>query len=625
MNATELNMLLCQQAEAVVRYLLPGCKIRNGEACVGDLSGAEGDSLKIKLTGAKTGYWADFAGNQKGKTLIGLWCEIRNGDFKLAARQAQDWLGVVDRTKDVFYGKNEPSRPVPVTTKALPVKPKSAVLAYLCDKRGISERTVTLYRIGQGDTGNEIHFPSYDETCQHMQMGKFMVPKSALNDRKIWTEGTSKVLFGKHAVDAIGEDLFITEGEIDALSMADMGYPAVSVPFGAKWDSEDGKNPNDEWIQNDFDWLEKFSRIYLCFDADEPGQRAAKSIVKRLGIERTFLVKMPEGCKDANDVLLKGMGADLNEQIEGAQTQDPAELKNAEAFREDVWRRFNPPNELAKGIPFMLEVPWRIRPAELTIWTGISGHGKSEVLNHAMVHLASLGQKSCIASFEVQPAKTLQNMTMQAGGVSAFGSSSRKHYDKVYDWVRSYVWVVDRVGRFSWKDLLVIFRYARRRYGITQFVVDSLLRCGIAGDDYEGQKAFVDALVIFAMENDAHVHLVAHSRKLEDEKQAPGKLDVKGSGDITDLAHNVASIHRNKAKEAEMEEARLTGRGAGLELLQKPDGFMAMTKQRETGEEFRSRFFFLRGVKQFTNGYEIPAKAYVPMIDQVITHFDETT
>lgn len=619
MNAAELNILLCNQAEDVAKHLFPNCKIRNGEACCGDLSGAEGDSFKIRVTGAKTGYWGDFAGNEKGKTLIGLWCEVRGGDFKIAVHQAQEWLGVSDKTKDAFYGKKNDSKPIPVPTKAIALNPYGPTYAYLRDKRGISDTTIKAYRIGEGSLHGKraVHFPYFEGEGKVMQMGKYLVPATDTEKRDIISEGQVKVLFGKHMVPAKGGDLYITEGEIDALSMYDMGFPAVSVPFGAKPDSKDGSNPNDEWIQNDWEWLDGFTRIYLCFDSDDKGQEAAKPLLKRLGVERTYLVSMPEGCKDANDVLLSERSEDLRELVESAKTVDPAELKNAECFREDVWRRFNPPSGNEPGIPFLLDVPWRIRPSELTVWTGISGHGKSEFLNHLMVHLADRGQRVCIASFEVPASKTLSNIAMQTGGQEGYGPHSRKHYDKVFDWISARVWLVDRVGRFSWKDLLVIFRYARSRYGVNQFVVDSLLRCGIAGEDYDQQKAFVDALVLFAMDTECHVHLVAHSKKMVNEMETPGKQDVKGSGDITDLSHNVVSVHRNKKKERDIEAYKLStnGKDPGLDLLSLPDGFLTMTKQRETGEEFRARFSFIRKVKQFTGQYDTPSKAYVSWAD----------
>jgi twinkle protein len=391
-----------------------------------------------------------------------------------------------------------------------------------------------------------------------------------------------------------------------------MGYKSVSVPFGAKFDARDGSNPNDEWIENDYEFLECFSRIYLCFDADEPGQKAAKSLVKRLGIDRCYFVHMPEDCKDANDVLLKDKVADLNDAIESAKTMDPAELKSVAEFKELVWETFHPNSEHELGIPFMFkEVPWRIRPGELTVWTGHSGHGKSTLLNHLLVHLADVGQRSCIASFEMAAKKSINQLSRQASGLNHFEQSDRPLFDDIFNWMEDRFWVVDRVGKLGWRELLEIFSYARKRYRVSQFVVDSLLRCGIPNDDYDQQKSFVDALVTFAQNNDSHVHLVAHSRKKEDERSAPGKLDVAGAGEITHLAHNVISIYRNKDKQDRIENAKMSGDTILESVLHMSDGHMEMHKQRETGDEPRQRFWFLHGPAQFCSNPQCGPKQYV--------------
>jgi twinkle protein len=62
------------------------------------------------------------------------------------------------------------------------------------------------------------------------------------------------------------------------------------------------------------------------------------------------------------------------------------------------------------------------------------------------------------------------------------------------------------------------------------------------------QKEFVVRLVNFARKYNAIVHLIAHPRKLETTRRLT-KFDVSGSGDITNLAHYVLSIHRVSDKE----------------------------------------------------------------------------
>jgi len=87
-----------------------------------------------------------------------------------------------------------------------------------------------------------------------------------------------------------------------------------------------------------------------------------------------------------------------------------------------------------------------------------------------------------------------------------------------------------------------VFEYARQRYGIDVFLIDSLMKCGIAEDDFNTQKCFVERLCDFKNSHPCHIHLIAHPRKSQDESHLPNKMDIKGSGAITDLADNVFSV-----------------------------------------------------------------------------------
>jgi twinkle protein len=102
--------------------------------------------------------------------------------------------------------------------------------------------------------------------------------------------------------------------------------------------------------------------------------------------------------------------------------------------------------------------------------------------------------------------------------------------------------------------ILETFAYARKRYDVTHFIIDSMQKCGLTeGGDGElaSQKRFMDAICNFKSIHDCHIHLVAHPRKGKDEMIAPNKQDIKGSGSIVDLADNVLIVQRNKLKENE--------------------------------------------------------------------------
>ena len=86
------------------------------------------------------------------------------------------------------------------------------------------------------------------------------------------------------------KEVHITEGEIDAIILLQAGYKnVIGSTIGAG-------SFDPEWI----DQLKGMKRIFICYDADEPGQKGARSLAKRLGYNRCFNVMLPES-QDIND------------------------------------------------------------------------------------------------------------------------------------------------------------------------------------------------------------------------------------------------------------------------------------------------------------------------------------
>lgn len=120
------------------------------------------------------------------------------------------------------------------------------------------------------------------------------------------------------------------------------------------------------------------------------------------------------------------------------------------------------------------------------------------------------------------------------------------------------------------------------------------MKCGIGVDDYNRQKAFIDQLCAFAKDTGVHVHLVAHSRKGESEKNELDKLDVKGASEITDQVDNVFLVWRNKRKEDAL--AKTPG---DTEVAKLPDALLTCVKQRHGEWEGRITLWFHRDSFQF--------------------------
>ena len=262
--------------------------------------------------------------------------------------------------------------------------------------------------------------------------------------------------------------------------------------------------------------------------------------------------------------------------------------------------------------PVQAVMPWRkthsmvqFRPGEVTVWGGANGNGKSLVTGQVGLSLCAQGEKVCIASFEMKPAKTLERMGRQFSGFNpndpAFAGSDAATqelldvYRQFKEWTDGRLWLYDQQGTVTTRQVCAVVRYCAKERGITHFFVDSLMKCVSGEDDYNGQKQFVDELTSIARDHGIHIHLVHHIRKPTDESHKPTKYDYKGSGAITDQVDNVISVWRNKAKEKKRDEDKQVDE-------KEPDALLICDKQRNGEWAGSIGLWFDRASLQYVGG-----------------------
>ncbi len=600
-DASEINRRLLDRGEEVCLHLLPNGKRRGINWLVGDISGAAGESLQITLGGSAAGRFIDFTNTEvKGGTLLWLWSKVKNVTYTEAVKQASEFLGI--RADDYGVRRHKPrSFAKPPVASFPPASEGTPVMKYLVDERKIDPAVIAKAKIGETPEGDAIvfNFADFDNEKKQWMLAHRKTLKLARPDGKkdCWsTKGTKRCLYGKNMIDDNVSEIVICEGETDALSWHSWGIPAVSMPNGVS---------DFEWVDIDWEWLSRFEKIYISTDMDEPGIKASPEICKRLGLHRCYIVSLPK--KDANDCLVSGLTrADMDKCLEEAKAIELDEIKSADSFKKDVVDHYETdPSALGYSTPWDAELPWRVRKGEMTVLSGFSGHGKSQGLNQLMVNLISQGARVMDASLEVRPALTLYYMTRCA---LAKKHPNRDEVEKCVDWLNDGLHFLDCVGTVNVNRLMAAIEYSRKRYGTDVFIIDSLFKCGLSGEDYAGAREFADKLTTFCNNTGAHVILVAHSRKTSNgnEYSLPTKSDVAGSSDITNAAFNVIIFWRNKMKKRKLDEARQTN---NIEMLSEwqnqPDGKILLDKQRYgDGEECEVNTWFSRDSCQFSLGSE---------------------
>lgn len=334
-----------------------------------------------------------------------------------------------------------------------------------------------------------------------------------------------------------------------------------------------------QWIEFEYHNLDRFEEIFISMDVDDVGREAAREIASRLGEHRCRLVTLPY--KDINECLMNGVTEDeIWQYIGTASYFDPEELYSAREFYQDTINAFYGKQQYLFNPPWeSLADKFQFREAELTLVNGVNGHGKTEVVGHMALEAMRQGVKTCIASLELKPGILLKRLTRQA---TCCKMPPVLEIDSAFKFYDERLWVFGLTGTAKADRLIEIFDYARRRYGIQLFIIDSLMKCGIGDDDYNGQKAFVDSICDFKNKTNSHVILVTHSRKGDSEEKPTGKMDVKGSGAITDLTDNLFIIWRNKARERALQRVQSGEKMSEKDeqLLASPASVLMLEKQR---------------------------------------------
>jgi twinkle protein len=233
---------------------------------------------------------------------------------------------------------------------------------------------------------------------------------------------------------------------------------------------------------------------------------------------------------------------------------------------------------------------------DLSIWAGINGHGKSTLLLQVCNHLIAQGEPVCIASLEMPVVESLYMMCCQV----ARCEPSQEFTGKFLDWAGDRLWLFNQKGSVNQEAVLGAIKWSAEHRGVKHFVIDNLMMVtdGESGERaMNSQKTFVENLKRVADDAQVHIHLVHHVRKGETESDRPNKFDLKGSGAIADLSHNIFIVWRNKKREAYFQNRNSK---PDTDLEAQAGATLSVVKNRRVGIERTYLLWFDRVSRQFS-------------------------
>jgi twinkle protein len=371
--------------------------------------------------------------------------------------------------------------------------------------------------------------------------------------------GAERIFYGMD--DVTGSTMIIVEGEIDKLSLEVAGFlNTVSVPDGAPSPKAKDYTSKFDFLENCEEWLEKIETIILAVDADDPGQVLQEELARRLGKDRCKLVQWPEGCKDANEVLVTHGSEMLRDKISQARHYPVEGIFEITDLQKQILNLYRDGSEggLSPGWPSVKEL-YTVRPGEWTLITGIPGHGKSEFLDAILVNLMWSNWRFAIFSPENQPLQLHVAKLMEKVAGLPFHRGVTKRMDE--NSVKEGMGLLNNVFTFILppEDEITIDGILSRaktlvlRKGIKGLVIDPWNELDHKRSGFLTETEYISQALSkvrrFARAYGIHIWLVVHPTKLqknaEGDYPVPTPYDCQGSAHWRNKADNCIAVYRN--------------------------------------------------------------------------------
>lgn len=441
-------------------------------------------------------------------------------------------------------------------------KLSSKVLEWFENDRKISNNTLLRFKVTEAKEFMPQLNSEVTVMCFNYYRGgelvniKFRGPKKSFKMAK-----DAELIF--YNLDAIKDEkeCVIVEGEIDCLTLYECGvFNAVSVPNGASKGSQ-----KLEYLDNCWNYFEGKEKIIIATDNDEAGKSLKEELLRRLGKERCYSVDYPEGCKDFNEVLLKYGKDEVKAAINDAE-QIPLEgIVSMEDVHEVTfdWFLHGYPKGTKARIDGFDEFLTFV-PGQLTLITGIPGHGKDEFVNYIETNLSKYeGWKWGICSFEETPEITTTKLIEKYIGKSFdfrqnhFQRITQEDYEKGIVFVNQHFKFFDTEKSDTDVDsILNLAEQMVKRYGINGFClnpwnwVDHLRKEYMSETEYVSQC--LTKIVRFAKKFKVAFFLIAHTTKMPKNTgtgkyEVPTLYSINGSANFFNKTHNGITIYRDYA------------------------------------------------------------------------------
>lgn len=434
-------------------------------------------------------------------------------------------------------------------------------------QRGISAQTLMRYRVTESTEAmptKEGVFKDRTVVCfnYYNREGNLINIKFRSSNKEFkMNTGSQLVFFGLDVADMNTGPIVICEGEMDALSLYEAGiHRAISVPNGAS-----KGNQNLEYLDNCWEFFSGTDKIILATDNDEPGLALREELSRRLGRDRCKYLVYPEGCKDANDVVVKLGKEALKSVVQDAKEYPLEAVLTAIELSDELEQIYNSgyPTGVPIGIPG-LDSLVKFMPGQVTVATGVPGSGKTNFFNWVAVRLANrYGWRFGVFSPEQSPSSVVYVSLMEVYTGKPYQVISEKYRNNVMNraekdqalaFVNNHFFVMkDEEMDATLEGILQKAEELVRSKGIRGLIIDPWNWVDQSMQHGENETQYTNRamsqIVRFVRKYSVHVFLIAHPRKMYKDRETgeydvPSLYDISGSSAFFNKAHNGIVLYR---------------------------------------------------------------------------------
>ena len=416
-------------------------------------------------------------------------------------------------------------------------------------ERKLTRDTCISYGIGVKD--NSYYFPYYS--------GDTLVAfkKRNVSDKRFSVEGDWQkgALFGQQLFAKGGKYVTICEGEFDAAAAYQMlgsKYPVVSVRNGAGNAAQD--------IKANYEWIDSFENVVICFDNDDAGRTAASQVAEIIGTK----AKIFKGTKDYKDACEYSQDSKDKEFIDA--------WWRAERFTPDgiidgagLWELVNQPVERAKvQYPFsgLNDLTYGVREGELVTITAGSGLGKSQFLREIVYHILQNTDENIGLMFLEESVKRTAKSIMSLSAnkplhlpdTEVTDEELRNAFNNTLGTGR--VFLFDHFGSTAIDNIINRVRYMAKALECQYIFLDHVSIVVSAQDNGDERKALDEIMTKLRMivqETGIALFCVSHLKRPDgkghEEGAATSLSALRGSGSIGQLSDMVLGLERNGQSE----------------------------------------------------------------------------